>query len=74
MQDWQSLYQAPHDRPVRLFLPATKFEADAHGRPKPETVQHSQCVGIWDPTLSHWVDRDTGAKVYPSGWLLVGDA
>jgi len=74
MPAWLHLYQAPHDRPVRLFLPAAKFESDAHGRPKPETVQHGQCVGVWDATQKHWVDRDTGAKVYPSGWQPVGDA
>ena len=73
-QVWKPLFEAPHDRPVRLFLPCVKFDPDEKGRPKPETVEHSQCVGIWDAGLTHWVDRDTGRKVYPSGWQPVGDA
>lgn len=68
MAEWNHLYEAPHDVPVRLHLPCTKFQPDAQGRPKPDTVEHGECVGIWDDKQSHWVDRDTGAKVYASGW------
>lgn len=60
--------EAPRDAAVRLLLPGAHFEADDRGRPKPETVRHGECVGIWDDAQSHWVDRATRAKVYPSGW------
>ena len=74
MPDWKHLYEAPHDVAVRLHLPSAKFEADEKGNPKPETVEHAECFGIWDAAMSHWVDRDTGAKVYPSGWLPIDRA
>jgi hypothetical protein len=68
MAEWRNLHEAPRDAPVKLFLPCVKFDPDERGRPKPDSVQHGECIGIWDTTQSHWVNRDSGAKVYPSGW------
>lgn len=65
---WQPMLHAPRNAPVRLFLPAAKFEMGENGRPKPETVQHDECVGIWDAAQTAWVNQATGAKVYPSKW------
>ena len=52
--------------PVRLFLPGHKYRMDEGNRPA--DIEHAECIGIWDAALSHWVDRDTGHKVYPSQW------
>jgi len=74
MSEWKVMHEAPrHDAdgkpvPIRLFLPGAKYETDEHGRPKPDTIEHGECIGIWDAAQSHWIDRDGGHKVYPSQW------
>lgn len=68
MADWRHMFEAPHDAAVRLFLPAHKWKADERGRPIPDSVEHGECIGIWDAALEHWIDRASGNKVYPSGW------
>ena len=52
--------------PIKLFLPAAKFQTDAQG--KPFDVSDVETVGVFDLSLQHWVDQKTGAKVYPSQW------
>lgn len=69
MNDWKPLHVAPHDRQIKLYLPAGKYEHDTHGRPF--NVENIECVGIWDDAQQHFVNRDTGHKVYASQWAEV---
>ncbi len=64
MSDWTSLHDAPKDRPIWLFLPSSKFAADANGRPV--SVEHETLVGEWNAAQSAWMVGER--RVYPSLW------
>lgn len=62
---WHTLETAPRDRKVWLFLPSSKVEFAADGRPtsvKPECV-----IAGWDHEQNAWMVGD-GRSVYPSMW------
>lgn len=69
---WRTMHEAPRQDgegkpvPIKLFLPGVKYKLDESNRPA--DIEHGECIGIWDAALSHWVDRDTSHKVYPSQW------
>jgi hypothetical protein len=64
MPTWRDLHDAPRDKRVWLFLPSSKFEADANGRPL--KVEHEVVLAQWQGDHSAWMaDRRV---VYPSLW------
>lgn len=79
MPEWRPLPDAPradsHGNPVavRLHLPGVMYAVDESGRPKGE-VKHGECVGFWDAHQSAWIDRASGAKVYPAGWAPLAES
>lgn len=64
MADWRDLHDAPRDRRVWLFLPSSKFTADANGRPI--SVEHEVLLGSWRGDQSAWMVDER--YVYPSMW------
>lgn len=64
MPGWRDLHDAPRDGKVWLFLPSSKFEADAQGRPT--SVEHEVLVGAWRGDQSAWMVGER--RVYPSMW------
>lgn len=61
---WRDLHDAPRDRAVWLFLPSSKYEADASGRPV--KVEHEVVLAQWQANHSAWM---AGSRtVYPSMW------
>ena len=64
--NWQPVQTAPRDQPIWLFLPSIGFTHAPDGTVS--NVTHACVVGQWDAARSAWINRETGADVYPSLW------